>query len=250
MRRPLSLCTSVAASQSVSLVALTLLLATSSAVVAHQTTTVVPANPTPINAANESAETDADLETPIEDAAINQPAGVLESEPAIQEPAPLVTPANPDDLTTYSEDGLSIDFPLDWTTEVAGESVMIANETTEETELVATQVVRMAAPPGAVVQANIDSFIEEGSTVGRYQSTTIDDQDALMIWLSERPDDALTSAIATFVGYGDETILLFSRYAPTNETAEDDILRIHTSVRNLTAETVSSPEADIEAPTE
>ncbi|MEL6776329.1 MAG: hypothetical protein AAFO06_03665 [Cyanobacteria bacterium J06597_16] len=250
MRRPLSLCTSVAASQSVSLVALTLLLATSSAVVAQQTTTVVPANPTPVNAANESAETDADLETPIENAAINQPAGVIESETDIPEPAPLVTPANPDDLTTYSEDGLSIDFPLDWTTEVAGESVMIANVTTVETELVATQVVRMAAPPGAVVQANIDSFIEEGSTVGRYQSTTIDDQDALMIWLSERPDDALTSAIATFVGYGDETILLFSRYAPSNETAEDDILRIHTSVRNLTAETVSSPEADIEAPTE
>ncbi|MEO1393472.1 MAG: hypothetical protein AAFV90_11230 [Cyanobacteria bacterium J06634_5] len=250
MRRPLSLCTSVAASQSVSLVALTLLLATSSAAVAQQTTTVVPANPTPVNAANESAETDADLETPIENAAINQPAGVIESETDIPEPAPLVTPANPDDLTTYSEDGLSIDFPLDWTTEVAGESVMIANVTTVETELVATQVVRMAAPPGAVVQANIDSFIEEGSTVGRYQSTTIDDQDALMIWLSERPDDALTSAIATFVGYGDETILLFSRYAPTNETAEDDILRIHTSVRNLTAETVSSPEADIEAPTE
>ena len=250
MRRPLSLCTSVAASQSVSLVALTLLLATSSAVVAQQTTTVVPANPTPINAANESAETDADLETPIENAAINQPAGVIESETDIPEPAPLVTPANPDDLTTYSEDGLSIDFPLDWTTEVAGESVMIANVTTVETELVATQVVRMAAPPGAVVQANIDSFIEEGSTVGRCQSTTIDDQDALMIWLSERPDDALTSSIASFFCYCDETILLLSLYAPTNETALDDILRIHSSVRNLTAETVSSPEADIEAPTE
>ena len=166
MRRPLSLCTSVAASQSVSLVALTLLLATSSAVVAQQTTTVVPANPTPINAANESAETDADLETPIENAAINQPAGVIESETDIPEPAPLVTPANPDDLTTYSEVGLSIDFPLDWTTEVAGESVMIANVTTVETELVATQVVRMAAPPGAVVQANIDSFIKRAPLSG------------------------------------------------------------------------------------
>jgi len=161
----------------------------------------------------------------------SQDAPAPEAQPGL---APLVAPDGGLETTNYSEQGMSIDFPEAWEIEVIDNGVMIANVTTVETDLVATQVVRMAAPPGPVVDANIDSFIDEGSAVGRYQSVTIDEQDALVIWLSERPD-TLTNAIATFIGYGDETILLFSRYAPTNETAEDTILRLHSSFINLAA---------------
>lgn len=186
------------------------------------------ANPAPISA---PVETSPDSLPDALSSPQSVPAESAEPEPGL---APLAVPDDGIATTNYSEQGMSIDFPVAWEVETIENGVMIANVTTVETDLVATQVVRMAAPPGPVVDANIDSFIEEGSAVGRYQSVTIDEQDALVIWLSERPG-SLTSAIATFIGYGDETILLFSRYAPTNETAEDDILRLHSSFANLTA---------------
>lgn len=183
---------------------------------------VLPANPSPATPSTPSAPS-------------------ADPSPALE---PLVLPDDALPTTNYSDDGMSLDLPAAWNAEATEDGLMIANVTTVEAELVATQVVRMAAPPGPVVDANIDSFIEEGSAVGRYQSVTIDGQDALVMWLSDRPD-SLGSAIATFIGYGDETILLFSRYAPTNETAEDNILRLHTSFTNLL---VSAPPSDAFSP--
>ena len=95
-----------------------------------------------------------------------------------------------------------------------------------------TQVFRVASPPGPLVDANIDSFIEEGAAVRRYSSVTIDDQSALVMWLADRPS-GLGSAIATFIGYGDETIFLFSQYSPESERAEDRILQMHSYFSNL-----------------
>ncbi|MGB7250160.1 MAG: hypothetical protein WBC73_14570 [Phormidesmis sp.] len=141
----------------------------------------------------------------------------------------------------YSDDTMSIDFPATWEVEVVDDGVLISNVPPVDDQRVATQVVRMAAPPGPVVDANIDSFIEEGSAVGRYRKVVIDGQEALVIWLSERPDD-LPAAIATFIGYGDETIFLFSRYSPTNAGAEGDILRLHTSFTNLAAGAATAEE--------
>ena len=180
---------------------------------------VIPANPAPATPSTPST------------APAAEPLPATESLPAAE---PLVLPDDAVPTTNYSDDGMSLDLPAAWNAEATDDGLMISNVTTVESELVATQVVRMAAPPGPVVNANIDSFIDEGSAVGRYQSVTIDGQDALVMWLSDRPD-SLESAIATFIGYGDETILLFSRYAPTNETAEDNILRLHTSFTNLLA---------------
>ncbi len=178
--------------------------------------------------------------------------------PEIATPAePLVQPAAAGETTNYSDAVMSVDFPTDWKAEVVDENiVMIANVTTEETALVATQVVQMAAPTGAVVNANIDSFIEEGSAVGRYRTVLIDGRQSLVMWLSERPDDTLTSAIATFIDYGDRTVLIFSRYAPDNATAEEDVLRIHTSYQSLVADVadtapqpdMAEPEADVTTP--
>jgi hypothetical protein len=150
-------------------------------------------------------------------------------------PESLVEPAAVGETANYADAVMSVDYPTNWTVEVVDDTtVMIANVTTVETGLVATQVVQMAAPPGAVVNANIDSFIEEGSAVGRYRTVTIDGREALVMWLSQRPD-TLTQAIATFIDYGDRTVLIFSRYSPDNETAETDVLRIHTSYRSAVA---------------
>ncbi len=156
-------------------------------------------------------------------------ASAAEPLPAV---APLVSPAAEGSTINYSDELMSVDFPLDWQAEVVGDSVMIANVTTDEAALIATQIARVAASPGAVVDANIDSFIEEGASVGRYRTVTIDGQDALVIWLSERPG-VLSDAIATFIGYGNETILLFTRYAPDNEAAEESALQLHTSFKSL-----------------
>jgi hypothetical protein len=163
-------------------------------------------------------------------------------------PEPLVQPAAAGETANYADAVMSVEYPVAWTVEVVDDTtVMIANVTTEETGLVATQVVQMAAPPGAVVNANIDSFIEEGSAVGRYRTVTIDGREALVMWLSERPD-TLTQAIATFVDYGDRTVLMFSRYAPDNATAEEDILRLHTSYRSLVADVVDTAPEEVPAP--
>ena len=108
---------------------------------------------------------------------------------------------------------------------------------------------RVAAPPGPLVDANIDSFIEEGAAVSRYRSVDIDDRSALVIWLAERPNE-LTAAIATFVGYDDETVFLFSRYSPDNEGAEAEILAMHASLTNLADESASEPESSPETVTE
>ncbi len=188
---------------------------------------IVPANPLPAPTPGSRTPTEA---LPTEDLNLQE----TEAEPNQLKPVPLVTPAAAGSITTYSDEGMSLAFPADWQVEMVENGLMIANVTTVGSELVATQVVRMAAPPGPVVNANIDSFIEEGSAVGRYRTVNIDGQEALVMWLSERPNE-LTGAIATFIGYGDETIFLFSRYSPDNETAESDILRLHTSFVNLAA---------------
>jgi len=216
---------------------------------------IVPANPlpapkpgssTPIEGTPaEDLDLEEDLEEDFEDTGSELP-----------EPEPLVSPAAEGSTATYADEGMSLDFPASWQVEMIENGLIIANVTTVESELVATQVVRMAAPPGPVVNANIDSFIEEGSAVGRYRTVEIDGQEALVMWLSERPDE-LTGAIATFIGYGDETILIFSRYSPDNETAEADILRLHTSFANLAADSategtaipnIATPEAEDKPP--
>ena len=148
--------------------------------------------------------------------------------------------------TNYTDAKLSVDYPATWQLKRLEDGIAISNIATTPAELVATQIVRMAAPPGAVVNANIESFTEEGSAVARYSRATIDNQDALVMWLSDRPDE-LGSAIATFIGYENETVLLFSRYAPTNTTAEADILQIHTSFTNpatANSATEAAPPAD------
>ena len=152
------------------------------------------------------------------------------------------------DTATYTDEKISVDYPATWQLKKLEEGIAISSVAAAPTELIATQIVRMAAPPGAVVNANIESFTEEGSAVSRYSRATIDGKDALIIWLSDRPDE-LSSAIATFIGCEDETVLLFSRYDPENTAAEESILAIHTSFTDPTAptaEAASSPDAAAE----
>ena len=183
------------------------------------------------------------IETPIQDS-LTQDNESEGSEPIASE--------SETDTTNYTDAKLSVDYPTTWQLKKLEDGIIISSVATAPAELVATQIVRMAAPPGAVVNANIESFTEEGSAVARYSRATIDGQDALVMWLAERPDE-LGSAIATFIGYENETVLLFSRYAPENTTAEADILQIHTSftdpatANSATEETPSanSTEADL-----
>ena len=171
-----------------------------------------------------------------------------QSDPVAPPPDALVPPAalddaapndaTPDDLIRYSDETMAISLPEGWMVDAIENGIIISNVTTVPTELVATQIVSVDAPPGAVVNANIDSFIEEGAAVGRYRTVMIDGQSALVMWLSDRPDE-LSEAIATFIGYGNTTVLLFSRYAPDNATAEEDILQLHTSFNNLAIQTAA-----------
>ncbi|MEM9945426.1 MAG: hypothetical protein AAF810_05110 [Cyanobacteria bacterium P01_D01_bin.36] len=164
------------------------------------------------------------------------PAGELNDEPDDEptEQADDSTAETADyETANYSDGKLSIDYPATWEVEVneAGE-IAIANIAQTPVDLVETTLYRVDAPPGPLVDANIDSFIAEGSAVSRYRSVTIDEQSALVMWLADRPGQ-LSSAIATFIGYGDETILLFSSYSPENATAEATILNLHGSFSNL-----------------
>ena len=203
-------------------------------------TNPVLANPVPAN----RVPTDSDPNTSAPSSETTMPANGS-SETELTEDSTLVEPAAASDITRYSNNMMAVSLPKGWTVEEIDNGVMVSNVTTVPSELVATQIVSIAAPPGAVVNANIDSFMEEGATVGRYRTTTIDNQSALVMWLAERPDD-LSSAIATFVGYGSQTVLLFSRYAPENEIAEEKILQMHVSFANLAIQTaeIDSPEAD------
>ena len=149
-------------------------------------------------------------------------------------PTPLIEADDTAETAQYSDAVMSVDYPVTWQVSVIDNGVLISSVPETAADLVATEIVRIAAPPGPVVNANIDSFIEEGAAVSRYRTVEIDGQSALVMWLAERPE-ALSQAIATFIGYEDETVLLFSRYAPTNPAAEADILRLHTSFTKLAA---------------
>ncbi len=132
------------------------------------------------------------------------------------------------DTVNYADEKISVNYPAAWQLKMLDDGILLSSIATTPADLVATQIVRIAASPGAVVNANIESFTAEGSAVSRYTRANIDGHDALVMWLTDRPDE-LGSAIATFIGYGNETVLLFSRYAPENTAAEADILQIHTS---------------------
>lgn len=182
----------------------------------------------------------------------------VESPSEFAEPAPLVpenlTPGSSDstavETANYSDGDISIDYPATWEVAVDGSGdLAIANRAELPVNRVETQLFRVAAPPGPLVNANIDSFIEEGAAVSRYRSVTIDEQSALVMWLADRPE-TLSSAIATFIGYGDNTIMLFSRYDPENTTAEDSILRLHSSFTHLSAPDVSAPVPSAPEPSE
>ena len=147
----------------------------------------------------------------------------------------------------YADEKISVNYPATWQIKTLDDGILISSDAATPAELVATQIVRMAAPPGAVVNANIESFTKEGSAVARYSRATIDGHDALVMWLADRPDE-LSSAIATFIGYDNETILLFSRYAPENTAAEADILQIHTSFTDPAATATAAPTEDSAAP--
>ena len=160
------------------------------------------------------------------------------------EPAPLVSPdVAAVETANYSDGEMSLDYPVTWQVEVNQEGIVaISSTSTASAEQVLTQVFRVASPPGPLVDANIDSFIEEGAAVRRYSSVTIDEQSALVMWLADRPS-GLGSAIATFIGYGDETIFLFSQYSPESERAEDRILQMHSSFSNLVTDEGSDDSA-------
>ena len=172
-------------------------------------------------------------------------------QPAVQTPAlPTTLLVDPDDTVEtaqYSDEVMSVDYPLTWRVSVIDNGVTLANVPETADGLIASQIVRIAAPPGPVVNANIDSFIEEGAAVSRYRTVEIDGQSALVMWLAQRPEP-LSQAIATFIGYGGETVLLFSRYAPTNLAAEADILRLHSSFTRLAAKDTAEDTPDGAAP--
>ena len=209
---------------------------------------IVPANP---QDSPQDNPVDNDLEETLEpQSPVAEP---FSSEDAELIQAPLVDPSAPDiETATYTDEEISVDYPAAWEIEQLEEGLMISSVTTSPAELVATQIVRMAAPPGPVINANLDSFSEEGSAVTRYSRATIDGQDAFVVWLTDRPDE-FGSAIATFIGYENETILMFSRYSPENPTAEDDILRLHASFTDPTATAegiTEETEVSTEAPAE
>ena len=195
---------------------------------------VVPANPVP--SANPAP-------TPSESPE-SAPASDAPTDAAMPAPEPLVSPeaSAAANTVTYADESMSVDYPVDWQVELKDDgSVAIVNVPEADADLVDTQIFRMAAAPGAVVNANLDSFRAEGSAVSRYSTVTVDGQDALTVWLSERPDD-LGQAIATFIGYGEaETIFLFSRYSEANPAAEEDILLMHSSFANLATLPTAEP---------
>ncbi|MFK8182204.1 MAG: hypothetical protein AB8B99_02435 [Phormidesmis sp.] len=212
----------------------------------------IPANPvedphnadTGIESSLETSPNPAISNVETDSAETGVPSDTATSERVTPETETLVQPAAASDIIRYSDQTMSVSFPKEWEISEIENGVMVSNVTTIPAELVATQIVSIDAPPGAVVNANIDSFVEEGAAVGRYRTVTIDGQSALVMWLSNRPDE-LSEAIATFIGYGNQTILLFSRYAPENATAEERILQMHTSFANLAIQTaaVEMPES-------
>ncbi|MGB3788970.1 MAG: hypothetical protein WA949_13245 [Phormidesmis sp.] len=134
----------------------------------------------------------------------------------------------------YSDGELSIDYPVSWqiVTDQNG-NLQILDGTKGSPDNVVTEIFVVDSPPGVLINANIDSFISEGSAVGPYGQVTIDDQRAFTIWLADRPR-TLSRAIATFIGYGDQTVMLFSSFTPENEAVEGSLLELHSSFKKVT----------------
>lgn len=201
---------------------------------------IVPANGDPV----------APAEVPAAEPAPSSPTPAPSSstEDVIEPEAPLGDPNAPAvDTVNYTDEEISVDYPATWQLERLEEGVMISNVTTAPDELIATQIVRIPAPPGAVVNANLESFDKEGSEIARYTRATVNGADALVLWLTDRPDE-FGRAIATFIGYEDETVLMFSRYSADNATAEADILRLHGSFKDPASAVADSEDTEVSKP--
>ena len=136
-------------------------------------------------------------------------------------------------MANYSDGQLSIDYPAAWQIAVNQDGgVQIVDGTKGSPDEVVTDIFVVDSPPGVLINANIDSFISEGSVVGSYGQVKIDDQQAFTIWLSERPR-TLSRAIATFIGYDDQTVFLFSSFTPENEAVEVSLLALHNSFKKI-----------------
>ncbi|MBE9061294.1 hypothetical protein [cf. Phormidesmis sp. LEGE 11477] len=172
------------------------------------------------------------------------PSEDLPSEDALAEDGSAVSPT-----ANYSDDRMSIDYPVSWQIAVSpDDNVQILDGTKGSPDEVVTEIFVVDSPPGVLINANIDSFITEGSAVGPYGQVTIDDQEAFTIWLADRPV-ALSRAIATFIGYDDQTVLLFSSFTPENEAVEEHLLELHNSFKKVAdaeLEPESTPEDDSE----
>ncbi|MEM8503109.1 MAG: hypothetical protein AAF716_08155 [Cyanobacteria bacterium P01_D01_bin.1] len=150
------------------------------------------------------------------------------SEPAAPADVPDVLPT-----ANYSDGRVSIDYPISWLISVEPDgTVQILDGTKGSADEVITEIFVIDSPPGVLINANIDSFIEEGAAVGPYGQVTIDDQQAFTIWLADRPR-TLSRAIATFIGYEDQTVLLFSSFRPENEIVEDRLIDLHSSFQKV-----------------
>ena len=68
-------------------------------------------------------------------------------------PAPLVEPENTAETAQYSDEVMSVDYPATWQVSVIDNGVTLANVPETADGLIASQIVRIAAPPGPVVDA-------------------------------------------------------------------------------------------------
>lgn len=151
----------------------------------------------------------------------------------------------------YSDEQISIDYPVSWQIVVGQDGdVQIIDGTKGSVDEVVTEIFIVDSSPSVLINANIDSFITEGSAVGPYGQVTIDDQQAFTIWLADRPM-ALSRAIATFIGYDNQTVLLFSKFTSENEAVEEQLLELHNSFKKVTEaelglESTSEDDAELE----
>ncbi|MCG8361767.1 MAG: hypothetical protein MJA27_00375 [Pseudanabaenales cyanobacterium] len=170
------------------------------------------------------------------------PAAIAQS---LLDGAPAIT-----DYETYVEPGeFSIDYPAGWVVErTDNNSVQITSyvpaseRDPTQSEDIKTEVWLIPEDPAAVVDRALNDIAEDGSEMRNYSALMVDNQPALMLWLSKRPLD-FPNAILTYVGYGNqETAVIVSSYTASNPNAEAVIQRIHASFNSQWQEGSAGPE--------
>jgi hypothetical protein len=164
------------------------------------------------------------------------------------DPADSADPLPPEDATTplaleryVYADLFSIGFPEGWqVTEQESSPQLTAlafssPETGPESALLRTEITWHTAPPQEIVPQALQTIQTNGYTVARYDAIRVDGTTALRLWLTDLPEEGMSNAFMSYVGYPNATAVIVTYYRDRTPDLDNLLSGIHQSFQRVVA---------------